>query len=143
MPDTLIGSDTHMNLDFSIDGEQVGIYRHDPAAGNTIHYNVPVYSNASLSHTQHQIVIRSIAPLINNEHSLLMFDYAVYRFVSYPFVSYSFELNHLIPVMMMAIPPSRSFQRIPPARLLQSPRSTPQHQRQRLVYIRIYPGALL
>jgi hypothetical protein len=82
VPDTLIGSHTHMSLDFSIDGEQVGIYRHEPAAGNTIHYNVPVYSNASLSHAQHQMVIRSVSSLINNEHSLLMFDYAIYRFVT-------------------------------------------------------------
>lgn len=66
---------TSTTLTFSLDGEIVGHYSHLPDPhGSELMYNVAVYSNHSLPHGDHTLVISAEG----KGESLVLFDYVVY-----------------------------------------------------------------
>ena len=67
---------TFTNLTFHLDGELVGNFTHSPiSSAPIIEYDVTVYSNSSLEHTQHTLDIMSAS---DTADSLILFDYIVY-----------------------------------------------------------------
>ncbi|KAI0778899.1 hypothetical protein BD413DRAFT_447284, partial [Trametes elegans] len=66
---------TFTNLTFILDGAHVGNYVHEPDGSSEILYDVPVYTNTTLPHTSHTLVI-STGPGLNA--SLVLFDYIIY-----------------------------------------------------------------
>ncbi|KAI0800515.1 hypothetical protein C8Q74DRAFT_420803 [Fomes fomentarius] len=68
---------TLTNLTFTLDGQQVGTYVHVPTDSTAFQYDVPVYTNPSLSNGDHTLVIEATG---DTASSLVLFDYIVYTF---------------------------------------------------------------
>lgn len=67
---------TATHLKFIINGASVGNYDHTPTSDTPEYlYDIPVYTNATLSNDNHTITIALVA---NNESSLFLFDYLEY-----------------------------------------------------------------
>jgi len=69
---------TRTDLLFSIDGQRVGSFVHEPSnrtSGNGLMYDVPVYVNTSLPSGSHTLVISTNG---SANSSLLLFDYMTY-----------------------------------------------------------------
>jgi hypothetical protein len=82
IPDVISGGVTTLaDLNFFVDGVYVGNYIHKPENVSGVLYHVPVYAKSGLSNTTHTFEIRPQAdPSLGNDgHSLVMFDYAIYR----------------------------------------------------------------
>ncbi|KAI0640173.1 hypothetical protein C8Q77DRAFT_1024669, partial [Trametes polyzona] len=68
-----IAPTTAANLSFTLDGELVGHYTHQPdLSGPTLLYQVPVYVNTNLPHGEHTLVMSAAG------RSNIIFDYIVY-----------------------------------------------------------------
>ncbi|KAI0697161.1 hypothetical protein BC835DRAFT_1270856 [Cytidiella melzeri] len=67
------------NLTFTLDGEMVGQYSHQPEGTTDYLYNVPCYTNDSLSPGSHFLDV-SVEPY-NGSPSFALFDYLIYTCV--------------------------------------------------------------
>lgn len=74
---------TFSNLTFMLDGDVVATHVHIPDnSSKEVSYNVPIYTNTSLQHGDHSIVIYQAAKSTNDQdHTLLLFDRAIYTCV--------------------------------------------------------------
>lgn len=82
IPNDITGGITTLaDLNFFVAGAYVGNYSHNPENTSAVLHHVPVYVNTGLSNTTHTFEIRPQADpsLGNHGHSLVMFDYAIYR----------------------------------------------------------------
>lgn len=70
---------TTTNLTFRLDGEFVGSFIHQPTASMDFEYNVLFYTNDSIPNGQHVLVFESTS--LEQEHFLILFDYAIYTYV--------------------------------------------------------------
>lgn len=76
------GITTFSNLTIQLDGEVVGHYLHIPDNTLDVAYNVPIYANPSIQNGQHSVVVSMAAGSTDDkDHSLLLFDYAIYTYV--------------------------------------------------------------
>jgi hypothetical protein len=84
------GVTTTTNLSFVLDGAHAGDFVHNPDGSGATQYNVNVYAKARLHNGNHTLVIHPMAAgLADAQHSLILFDYAVYTFVRTPLLSSS------------------------------------------------------
>ena len=74
IPNTVSGATTLTNLTFTLDGDFVGQFTHTPDATADVTYRAPVYTNTTLSNSEHSLIMR--AGGLNA--SLILFDYIVY-----------------------------------------------------------------
>ncbi|KAM5542803.1 hypothetical protein V8D89_003764 [Ganoderma adspersum] len=74
IPNYLKGTNTYVDLSFSIDGVTVGQFTHTPDSSSTILYNHLVYANTGLSNAVHTLVMSASG----SKSSLIFFDYLVY-----------------------------------------------------------------
>ena len=74
LANTIVGSDTAVNVDFFVDGEEVNNYIHNPTASSDFEYNVPVYVNESLPSGSHHLKMEATG----SSSVLILFDYLIY-----------------------------------------------------------------
>ena len=70
----IVWTTTYTNISFTIDGQLMSIYSHEPDPTTNIYYQVPVFSQESLSNDAHTLEIRATGA----DASLVLFDYAAY-----------------------------------------------------------------
>ncbi|KZT68208.1 hypothetical protein DAEQUDRAFT_344616 [Daedalea quercina L-15889] len=69
---------TSTNISFELDGAPAGVYTHEPDTSDDDYaYNVTVYSNTGLSHSEHTLIMTAAQ---GQSASLLLFDWAKYMF---------------------------------------------------------------
>jgi hypothetical protein len=74
MANNISGATTTTNLSFTVDGQYLGGFFHNPGPNADYNYNVLVFSNNTLSDGQHNFVLASDGPTT----SLVLFDYLIY-----------------------------------------------------------------
>jgi hypothetical protein len=80
------GITTMSNLTIQLDGETVGTHHHQPDYSiSQVSYNVSIYTNTAMQNGDHSIIVSQVASSTGDQgHSLLLFDYAIYTYVSMP-----------------------------------------------------------
>lgn len=68
-----------MNVSISLDQEHVGEFIYTPTTSTDFIYHFPVYANDTLSNTQHTLSLSAVG---TTNASLILFDYAMYTYVS-------------------------------------------------------------
>ncbi|EIN10606.1 hypothetical protein PUNSTDRAFT_112429 [Punctularia strigosozonata HHB-11173 SS5] len=81
VPNTVMYATTMANMTFTLDGDLVGTYFHEPSTSTDFEYNVPVYTNKSMDNVQHTLKLEAQA---GTNGSYLSFDYAIYTFDDTP-----------------------------------------------------------
>ena len=71
--------DGNFDMEFLIDGEQVGTFQLTPTGEDAFVYNVPVYTNESLPSGQHTLAVMS--GRIGGSQAPALLDYFVYTCV--------------------------------------------------------------
>ena len=74
LPNTLFNTTTFVNITFTIDGEDAGIFTRSPDSSSTILYNQLVYQNVALQDGPHTLVMTAGG----DTKSLFLFDYLLY-----------------------------------------------------------------
>ena len=67
---------TFTNLSFTLDGEHMDVFSHEPTDSPDYDYNVPVFAKTDVPTGRHSMNV--VATGAN--HSLLLFDYVIYRY---------------------------------------------------------------
>jgi hypothetical protein len=73
-----VSFDSFTHLVFSVDGERVGSFLHNPDRSATFLYDQLVYANSSLTNTDHVFVIHVPS---GQTPTLTLFDYVRYTYV--------------------------------------------------------------
>ena len=74
---TIPNASTLTDLNFELDGSQVGTFLHNPTGPDDYQYNVTGYANTSIPNGPHQLDIIASG----KSTSIVLFDYAVYTYV--------------------------------------------------------------
>lgn len=68
-----------MNVSISLDQDYVGEFVYTPTTSTDFIYNFPIYANDTLSNGQHTLSLSAVG---TTNASLVLFDYAIYTYVS-------------------------------------------------------------
>ena len=77
IPNHVDGADTFVKLIFTLDGESVWTYSHEPGNTTEFVYNALVYSNDKIQPGHHSLMIVMAGP----KPALSLFDRMIYTFV--------------------------------------------------------------